>query len=274
VKLEGRAAIVTGAGAGNGEAIARLFAREGARVTCADLDADAADRVAAEIRAEGGEALAIGMDHTLAADCERTVAATTDAFESLDVLVNNAGVVIFGTALEVSEEDFLRQLRVNLLGPFLMTRSALPRMIEQRRGSIVMMASAAGLLARQAGAAYVSSKHGLVGLTKSLAVDYGGHGIRVNAVCPGTIRTRMSQSYFEELARRRGTNVEEVVAGLGPQYALGRIGEPEDVAQATLHFASDESGWVTGESYLLDGGQSLLGPRPPLPPSEQPSGST
>jgi NAD(P)-dependent dehydrogenase (short-subunit alcohol dehydrogenase family) len=214
------------------------------------------------------------MDHTLAGDCGRTVATAIAAFGSLDILVNNAGVVILGTALEVSEEDFMRQLRVNLLGPYLMTRAALPRMIEQRRGAIVMIASAAGVLARQAGAAYVSSKHGLVGLTRSLAVDYGGYGIRVNAVCPGTVATQMSRGYWEDLARRQETTADAIVAGLARQYPLGRIGSPEDVAHAALHFASDESSWVTGEAYLLDGGQSLLGPRPPLPTSAPPSGST
>lgn len=230
--------------------------------------------MAAEIDAAGGAALAVQMDHTVARDCAHTVATAMEAFGSLDVLVNNAGVAILGTALEVSEEDFLRQLRVNLLGPFLMTRSALSRMIEQRRGSIVMIASAAGLHARQAGAAYVSSKHGVIGLTKSLAVDFGGYGIRVNAICPGVVGTQMSYQYFEDRARREKTSVESVVATLASQYPLGRIGAPEDVAAAALHFASDESSWVTGEAYLLDGGQSLLGPRPPLPPTAPPSGSS
>jgi NAD(P)-dependent dehydrogenase (short-subunit alcohol dehydrogenase family) len=119
----------------------------------------------------------------------------------------------------------------------------------------------------------VSSKHGLVGLTRSLAVDYGGYGIRVNAVCPGTVATQMSRGYWEDLARRQETTVDAIVAGLARQYPLGRIGSPEDVAHAALHFANDESSWVTGEAYLLDGGQSLLGPRPPLPPSAPPSGS-
>lgn len=214
------------------------------------------------------------MDHTSEDDCRRAVAETAAALGTPDLLVNNAGVAILGTALDLDPEDFLRQLRLNLLGPFLMTRAVLPGMIERRSGAIVMIASAAGLHARQAGAAYVSSKHGLVGLTKSLAVDYGPYGIRVNAVCPGVIRTRMSQEYFDDRARREGTSVETVVAGLGRQYPLGRIGEPDDVAAAALHFASDQSSWVTGEAYLLDGGQSLLGPRPPLPPTMPPGESS
>ena len=230
--------------------------------------------MAAEIEAAGGVALAVNMDHTSAEDCERTVAAAVEAFGFVDVLVNNAGVAILGTALEVGEDGFLRQLRINLLGPFLMTCAVLPGMIERRGGAIVMIASTAGLYARQAGAAYVSSKHGLIGLTKSLAADYGEYGIRVNAVCPGVIATRMSHQYFEDRARREGTSVESVVASVGRQYPLGRIGTPEDVAAAALYFVSDESSWVTGEAHLLDGGQSLLGPRPPLPPRVPPIEST
>jgi NAD(P)-dependent dehydrogenase (short-subunit alcohol dehydrogenase family) len=263
--LTGRVAIVTGSGGGNGRAIAERFALEGARVVCADLDGAAAAEAAAAVRAAGGESIDVTMDHTSEHDCQRTVVETAAAFGPPDVLVNNAGVAILGTALDVSAGDFLRQLRVNLLGPFLMTRAALPGMIERQRGAIVMIASAAGLYARQAGAGYVSSKHGLIGLTRSLAVDYGPYGIRVNAVCPGVIRTRMSQEYLEDRARREGTSVDAVVEGLARQYPLGRIGEPEDVAAAALHFASDQSSWVTGEAYLLDGGQSLFGPRPPLP---------
>jgi NAD(P)-dependent dehydrogenase (short-subunit alcohol dehydrogenase family) len=215
------------------------------------------------------------MDHAQAADCERTVSATLDAFGAgaIDVLVNNAGIVIQGAALDVTEEDLLRQLRVNVVGPYLMTRAVLPSMIAAGGGSIVMIASAAGLQARQSGAAYVTSKHALVGLTRSIAVDYARNGVRVNAVCPGVIRTRMSEELFEHRAGRLGTTVEQVAEEVAQEFPLRRLGRPEDVAAAALHFASDESSWVTGETYLLDGGQALLGPRRPLP-SQPPSGST
>jgi NAD(P)-dependent dehydrogenase (short-subunit alcohol dehydrogenase family) len=227
--------------------------------------------VAEGILTAGGSAIAVRMDHTLAADCERAAAATREAFGVTDVLVNNAGIVTMGTALEISEDDLLRTLRVNLFGPLLMARAVLPGMIAAGGGSIVMIASAAGLQARQAGAAYVTSKHALVGLTRSLAVDYAPSGVRVNAVCPGVIRTRMSEAYFRDRASRLGTSVDEVVADIGREFPLGRLGRPADVAAAALHFASDESSWVTGETYLLDGGQVLQGPRRPLttePPTE------
>ena len=127
--------------------------------------------------------------------------------------------------------------------------------------------------ARQAGAPYVTSKHAVIGLTRSLAADYARHGIRVNAVCPGLIRTRMAEEYIEYRAQKLGGSPEATAADLAGEVPLGRLGLPQDVAAIALHFASDESGWVTGEAYLLDGGQSLLGPRSPLP-SEPPSGSS
>ena len=222
----------------------------------------------ADIAAHGGRAIAVEMDHARIADCSRTVGATLEGFgvDAVDVLVNNAGVVVQGAALDIEEDDLLRAFRVNVVGPYLMTRAVLPSMIAAGGGSIVMIASAAGLQARQAGAAYVTSKHALVGLTRSLAADYAGSGVRVNAVCPGVIRTRMSEELFEYRAQRLGTTVEQVAEQVAQEFPLGRLGRPEDVAAAALHFASDESSWVTGETYLLDGGQVLLGPRRPLPP--------
>ena len=264
-RLDRRAAIVTGAGTGNGEATARVFAREGARLVCADLDGDAAERVAASIRGDGGDAVAVRMDHTRAGDCADTVARSLEAFGTVDVLVNNAGVAILGGINELDEEAFTRQLRVNVVGPFLMSQAVLPEMIRRRRGAIVNIASVSGLQAGQMGVAYVASKHAVVGLTKALAVDHARYGIRVNAVCPAMIRTRMSVGYVKERAQRFGTTPEAILADFASTYPLGRVGEPDDVADAALHLACDESRWVTGITYLLDGGQGLLGPELPVP---------
>lgn len=257
-RLQGRTAIVTGAGSGIGEAIARAFAREGAPVVCADLNRAAAERAAATIRESGGRAIHVEMDHSRPKDCARTVTHAHEAFGDVEILVNNAGIAILGAALDVDDEDFMRQLRVNVLGPFLMTRAVLPAMIKQSRGSIVMIASAVGLNPEPAGAAYISSKHALVGLTKSLALDYGAAGIRVNAICPAVIETPIAAQYFTDRAQRQGTSREAIVAELGTQYPLGRMGRPDDVADIAVHFASDDSRWVTGATYLLDGGQSLM----------------
>ena len=260
-RLVGLTAIVTGAAAGNGHAIAERFACEGARVVCADLDGDAAIEVSVAIVVSGGEAIGVAMDHTAAEDCSRTVAEAESSFGPVSVLVNNAGVAVAGTALDVSEGDFLRQLHVNVVGPFLMTRAVLPSMIDRRRGSVVMVASVAGLQARPAQMAYVTSKHALVGMARSLALDYARHGVRVNAVCPSFIRTQMSERYLDQLATKHARSVEDTATALGGSFPLGRLGTPGDVADAALHFASDESAWVTGETYLLDGGESLLSPR-------------
>jgi len=271
-RAAGRVAIVTGAANGNGRAIAERLAREGAGVACADRDGEGAETVAAAIRAAGGGALGIAMDHTQAADCERTVAETAATFGTPDILVNNAGIAILATALDTTPEDFTRQWRINVLGPFLMSRAVLPAMIERGGGAIVMIASAAGLEARQAGAPYVSSKHALIGLMKSLAADYAAYGVRVNAVCPGLIRTRMAQQLFDHRARKLGLTPEAVEAEMRKEFPLGRLGEPEDVATATLNFAAADAGWLTGQALLLDGGQSLLGPRAPLPQATSGSG--
>ncbi len=260
-RLVGLTAIVTGAAAGNGRAIAERFAYEGAKVVCADLDGDAAIEVSGAIVSSGGEAIGVVMDHSVAEDCSRTVAEAESSLGPVSVLVNNAGVAVPGTALDVSEGDLLRQLHVNVVGPFLMTRAVLPSMIDRRRGSVVMVASVAGLYARPAQMAYVTSKHALVGMARSLALDYARHGVRVNAVCPSFIRTQMSERYLDHVATKYGRPVDEAAMALGGAFPLGRLGAPSDVADAALHFASDESAWVTGETYLLDGGESLLSPR-------------
>ena len=206
--------------------------------------------------------MAIASDHTVASDCEAAVALALSSFGSLDVLINNAGVAVTGSALEVTEEALLRQLRINVLGPLLMSQAALPPMIEQRSGSIVMIASIAGVAARPGQAPYVISKHAVIGLMRSLAVDYASDGVRVNAICPEFIRTPMTEGFVAHVANRRAQSIEETVGELGEIFPLGRLGDPLDVAAAAVHFASDASAWTTGQTYVLDGGLSLVRPQP------------
>jgi NAD(P)-dependent dehydrogenase (short-subunit alcohol dehydrogenase family) len=254
-RLEGKVAIVTGAGSGNGRAIAIAFAEEGARVTCADYNGEGARTTADEIGKAGGQARAVAMDVTSQADCERTVRETVEAFGGLDSLVNNAGIWVPGTVQTLTLEEWERQQAVNQRGVFLMTKAAIDALIARGGGSIVMLASQAGLKGSPGSLAYVASKHAVIGMTRCLAIDHAADGIRVNAICPGLIETPMG----EQVLRRRGERdgVDQARQRATASHLLGRLGRPEDVAAIAVHFASDEAEWVTGMCYSLDGGSGL-----------------
>ena len=254
-RVEGKVALVTGAGSGNGRAIALALAVEGARVTCADVNAASAQQVADEVTQQGGAAIAVGMDVTRAADCAAAVQQTVDAFGGLDILVNNAGIWVPGTILALSEADWDRQQVVNAKGVFLMTKAALPAIIARGGGSVIMLASIAGLKGTAGSLAYNASKHAVIGLTRCLALDHAADGVRVNAICPGLIETRMGDQVLREWGREDG--VEQTRRQLLESYPLGRLGRPEDVAAIAVHLASDESAWVTGTYYVVDGGTTL-----------------
>ena len=235
-RLDGKAAIVTGGGSGIGRAICKRFAAEGASVLVADVVADRAEEVAAEI---GGRA--VQADVTVAADVARMV----DACERVDVLVNNAGGGMNDDLLQIDEEAWDSELALNLKSAFLCTKAVLPQMIERHMGAIVNISSVNGM-AFFANEAYSAAKAGLINLTKTTAVRYGRHGIRANAIAPGTIRTPLWQervdkepAIFERLLR---------------WYPLGRVGEPEDIAAAAVFLASDDASWITGEVLRVDGG--------------------
>ncbi len=258
-RLAGKSAIVTGAGVGNGRAIALAFAAEGANVACADRDEASAKRVADEIAGSGRRAIAITMDVSSATDCERTVRETLEAFGGLDVLVNNAGIWVPGTVLTLSEADWDRQQTVNVKGIFLMTKAALPAIISRGGGSVIMLASQAGLRGSAGSLAYVASKHAVVGMTRCMALDHGADGVHINAVCPGLIETPMGEQVLRERGRNGGTELARQRAL--ETMALGRLGRPEDVAAVAVHLASDEAAWTTGMCYSVDGGSGLGGRR-------------
>ena len=255
-RLAGKSALITGAGSGNGRAIALAFAREGALVACCDKDGASARAVAEVIGADGRQAIAVEMDVTRLADCEQAAQETTSAFGGLDILVNNAGIVVEGTALSVSEADWDRQQAVNVKGVLLMIKAALPAIIARGGGSIINIASLSGLRGRAGMLPYVASKHAVVGMTKCLALDHAGDGIRVNAICPGFIETPMTERYFRAPANV-GRSRDEVRAELARPVPLGRVGKADDVAAIAVHLASDEAAWTTGTCYTLDGGTSL-----------------
>ncbi len=254
-RLAGKVALVTGAGAGNGRAIARAFAEEGAQVGCADANGPSAQQTADQIAQSGGGAIAITMDVTRGADCERAVQETVRAFGGLDVLVNNAGIWVPGTLQSLSEADWDRQQAVNVKGVFLMTKAALPALLARGGGSVIMLASQAGLRGTPGSLAYTASKHAVVGMTRTLALDHAADGVRVNAICPGLIETPMGEQVLRE--RGRGSGAEEARRRMLESYPLGRLGRPEDVAAIAVHLASDEAAWTTGICYSVDGGSGL-----------------
>jgi meso-butanediol dehydrogenase/(S,S)-butanediol dehydrogenase/diacetyl reductase len=237
--------LVTGGGSGIGRAVSKRFAAEGASVLVADVIAPRADAVVEEIRADGGTALAARADVTVEADVARMTASAIKAFGRVDVLVNNAG---FGDAdglVEIDEAQWDSEVALNLKATFLCVKAVLPGMIERGSGVIVNIASVNGI-AFFANEPYSAAKAGMINLTQSIAVRYGGDGIRANAIAPGTIRTPL----WDERIRKEPAIFERLVKW----YPLGRVGEPEDVAKAALFLSSDDAAWITGAVLRVDGG--------------------
>lgn len=253
-RVEGKAAVVTGAGSGIGRACAIALAREGASVIVADVDAAAADAVAAEIGRAGGAAHAHTADVRDLAQVEAMVGACVERFGRIDVLHNNAGIATPGSVHETSEDDWLRVLDVNLSGVWRGMRCAVPHMLAQGGGSIVNTGSVQAVVGYPGWAAYTASKAGIEGLTLQAAVEYGTAGIRVNAIIPGSIRSAMNQALLD-----RSPDPAALQARWDRQHALGRIGEPEEVASLVVYLASDESSFVTGAMVRVDGGMIVRG---------------
>ncbi|MEV5357697.1 SDR family NAD(P)-dependent oxidoreductase [Streptomyces sp. NPDC052693] len=249
--LNGRSVIVTGAGSGIGRAAALAFSGLGDRVVVADLNADGADAVVKEIEQAGGTALAVTGDLSEQAVVDRVTATAVEQFGGVDVLVNNAGIMDSMSAVaDVSDHEWERVLRVNLTAPFMLTRAVLPHMLAAGRGAIVNTASEASLRGSAAGAAYTASKHGVVGLTKSLAVMYRRQGIRTNAVCPGGTATAIAVD---------ADRTAHGPAVLAPHFVnLGRMAQPEEQAAVILFLASEAAGNINGAILPVDDGWSAV----------------
>ena len=245
MRFDQRSVIVTGAGSGIGQVTAARFAAEGASVLVADRVAARADAVAREIQDKGGSARACTADVSRGADVEAMVEQALAASGRLDVLVNNAAVCEADGLIDIDEEAWDGELAVDLRAVYLCARAALRRMVPQRGGSIVNVTSV-NALAMFGNEAYSAAKAGVVSLTNAIAVRYGRHGVRCNAVAPGTIRTPI---WEERIARDPA-----VFERLSRWYPLGRVGEPDDVASAVLFLASGEASWITGSVLRVDGG--------------------
>jgi NAD(P)-dependent dehydrogenase (short-subunit alcohol dehydrogenase family) len=249
MRLKDNVALITGGTSGIGAATALLFAKEGAKVAITGRNEKRGHAVTLEILEAGGEAIFIRTDVRKADECRRAVAETIHSFGSLDVLFNNAGVFYPHTTLDCSEEEWDLQIDINLKGTFLMSKFALPGMIERRRGVIINNSSGWGVVGGDAAIAYCASKGGVVLLTKAMAIDHGRQGIRVNCICPGDVDTPM----LPEDARMRGQKWEDYLAGCGNR-PLGRIGTVDEIAKAVLFLASDDSSFMTGAALVVDGG--------------------
>jgi 3-oxoacyl-[acyl-carrier protein] reductase len=246
--IAGRGALITGAASGMGRATALLFADEGAQVAVTDLNEAGARAVAEEIAAAGGRARAFQLDVADLAQIQRVVDETAKAFGRLDIVINNAGIAIGGPIESANFESlWQRALDVMLTGPMRVIRAALPHLAASDAGRIVNIASTEALGAQSNSAPYTTAKHGLVGLTRSLAVDLGARGITVNCICPGPIRTGLTAGIPDEakqkFARRR--------------VSLKRYGEPEEVAQLTLAFVLPSASYLNGVTLPVDGGFSI-----------------
>jgi NAD(P)-dependent dehydrogenase (short-subunit alcohol dehydrogenase family) len=251
--LDGKSALITGGGGGIGRATALAFAREGARVAVADAAEPAAQETVAQINRAGGQAMTLTGDVTDAETVRGSVRSVVAAYGRLDCAFNNAGIAGFQVdaggkkTADWSEGAFDRMIAVNLKGVWLCMKYELEQMVAQRGGAIVNTASIAGLIGLPTSSGYVAAKHGVVGLTKTAALEYAGDNVRVNAVCPGYIETKMT----EDTMRRRGA---EIIA----KVPFNRMGKPEEIAEMVVWLCSDRASYVSGAAYNVDGGYMAI----------------
>jgi NAD(P)-dependent dehydrogenase (short-subunit alcohol dehydrogenase family) len=258
-KLENRVAVVTGGGRGIGRAIALAFAREGAKVAVTARSTDELNEVVSSIQKEGGEAAAISADLADRAVPEQLVEQVKSRYGPADILVNNAGVGSSANPKQFVDfdDDFWDlSMAVNLTAPYLLTKAALPDMLERGSGRVIMVSSINGKIGCVHGCAYAASKHGLLGLMRTLAMELGGTGVTTNAICPGPVRTVMNDKRVQYDAERRGVSFEDQEASM---TAIGRRLDPDEIAPMAVFLASDDSSGVTGQAYNIDGGILMTG---------------
>ena len=247
MKLKGKVALITGSGSGIGRASAVLFAKEGARVVLVDSNQDTGKETLKTIQQNGGEAIFVEADVSKASDAEKMVREAVKKYGRLDILFNNAGKGLLKTVPDTAEEEWDGLIDVNLKGIFLGSKYAIPEMAKNGGGAIINTASISGLVAHRNCAAYCASKGGVILLTKAMACDHAPQKIRVNCICPGHVLTPQLEPITRAIPK---SSTEAVVK----RYPLGRLGSPEDIANAALYLASDESSWVTGSALVIDGG--------------------
>lgn len=248
MKLKGKVALITGYGSGLGQAIAVLYAKEGAAVAGTSRSETKGWETVARIEKEGGRTLFCAGDVSDSSRMEAVVEKTIEAFGTIDIVVNSAGIRTNGSITDITEEAWDRTLDTNLKGVFVVSRLVVPVMIKRGGGVIINIAARSGIAGQAGRAAYCASKGGMITLTEAMAMDYAAYRIRVNCICPGPTRTPMVDTSTPERAARYATRV-----------PLGRIAEPEDIAHAALYLASDEASMVTAAVLPVDGGMRLTG---------------
>lgn len=253
MRVKDRVAIVTGAARGIGKGIATVLSREGARVTVADVNEEEGKRTVDELKRGGGDVLFVRADVADEEQVRALVDRTVERFASLSILVNNAAVGVYTPVHETTLDAWERCLRVNLTGPFLCAKYALPHLRSAGKAAIVNIASVHAYQNVGGTAPYAASKGGLAALTRVMAIDYAREGIRVNAICPGWVYTPLIEGIF-----RDSGDFEGMKRTVTQRQLLGRLGTPEDIGNAVLYLVSDESGFVTGTSLFVDSGLTAL----------------
>jgi NAD(P)-dependent dehydrogenase (short-subunit alcohol dehydrogenase family) len=249
MRLKNKVAVVTGTASGIGRGTAKLLAKEGARVVGGDIDAEGGNQTTQEIRAAGGESLFVKTDVTQSQQVKNLVEQAVRTFGGVDVLFSNVGVVIGNAVVDVSEEEWDTVMNVNLKSMYLACKYCIPEMLKRGAGSIILTSSANGLLAEPCLATYCATKGAIIGLTRSIATDYGKNNIRVNCICPTYTRTPLVEKWIDS-----GMDPNLTWDKVNRLHALDRISEVEEVANAVLFLASNESSIVTGSAMVIDGG--------------------
>ena len=257
-RLRGKVAIITGANSGIGRATSRVFAREGAKVVCCDIQETIAPRIDQLIKEkEGGEAVFATIDVTKQEDCDHMVKTALDSFGRVDILYNNAGAGVRKKVHEHTDEEWNFVLNTNLNAMFRGSRAVLPHFIKQGSGNIVTTASTFGLLASPEYPGYCATKAAIINLTREMALDYGPLGIRINCVCPGAIETPRFRGFPPRPTLGEGMTDEQRKTMGASNKALLRMGRPEEIAYGVLFLVSDEASFVTGHALVVDGGQTI-----------------
>jgi NAD(P)-dependent dehydrogenase (short-subunit alcohol dehydrogenase family) len=251
LRIPGRTSVITGGGSGIGRSTAILLSQNGAKIVVADLDSKAGNETVQVIRKHSGEAIFVKANVSKTVEVRHLMETAVSKFGSIDILFNNAGVPGPHSITDTSEEEWDRVLDINLKGVFLCSKYAIPHMIKRKRGTIINTASAVGLVGSAGQASYCASKGGVVMLTKAMALDCAGFGIRVNCVCPGFVETPMVERF---LATINSAERKKVVESLKKLHPLGRFAKPEEIANAVLYLASDDASFVTGCAFPIDGG--------------------